>query len=117
MVYLIAWLVYLVMAALLVFGFERYVAGYLHHRQLRIFIRSMLAIGLFTPGVAGAEAGYYLVPAWIEVLFNLLAHSREGMMKAALPLLLVMAVVFAVLFVREARGGTEPAPSREEPTV
>jgi hypothetical protein len=124
MAYLVAWLVYLVMAALLMFGFERYVAPLLRHRQLRVFCRSLLAIVLFTPGLAFGDDHYYLVPACIEVLFNLLAHSGEGIMKATLPLLLVAGIVFAVLFVREARGsdgevggGGGTGSPREEPTV
>jgi hypothetical protein len=114
MAYLIAWLVYLVMAALLMAGFERYVAALIRHRQLRLFCRSLLAIGLFTPGLAYGDAHYYVVPACIEVLFNILAHSGHGVMKASLPILLVASVVFAILFVREA-GDRDAEAAREEP--
>lgn len=119
MAYLIAWLIYLTAAALLMAGFERYLAGLIRQRQLRIFCRSLVAIVLFTPGVAYGDQHYYMVPACIEVLFNVLAHSRDGMLKAALPILLVTAVVFAGLFVYEARDPRkkEAAGEREEPSL
>lgn len=106
MAYMIAWSIYLLMAALLVFGYERYVAGYVGPRQLRIFLRALLAIMLFTPGFISAGA-VYVVPACVGVMFNLLAHSGVGMLKASLPLLFVSSVVFAVLFCREARRSKE----------
>lgn len=98
---MIAWGIYLGMAALLMLGFERYLAGYIGNRQGLVVVRSLLGIGLFTPGVVNAEEGMYVVPACIGVLFNLLARSGVGMMKAALPMLLAGALVFGVLFLLE----------------
>ncbi|MFZ5562375.1 MAG: hypothetical protein ACOY41_12800 [Pseudomonadota bacterium] len=122
MAYLIGWLIYLAMAVLLLAGFERYLAGYIRLRQRRIFCRSVLALGLLTPGLAQADGRYYLVPACIEVLFNLLAHSYGAALKAALPLLLASTLVFAGLFVYETRcrdrdGDGDGPPEREEPSL
>jgi hypothetical protein len=109
MAYLVAWGVYLAMAALLVVGFERYLAGYISHRRSLVFARSVLGIGLFTPGVVDSEAGVYVVPACIGVLFNVLARSGPGVMKAALPLLLAGVLVFGVLYLLEALRAGKPA--------
>lgn len=100
MPYVIGWIIYLSMAALLMFGFERYLARFLTQRQWRIFIRALLAILLFTPGFVSAD-GIYVVPACVGVMFNILAHSGEGLFKASLPLLLAGALVYGVLFLVE----------------
>lgn len=103
MSYVIAWSLYVLMAALLVAGFERYVAGRMASRQWRIFLRATLVIVLFTPGFVAAGEDIYVVPACVGVVFNILAKSGTGLLKAALPLLLVSAVVFGVLFFSESR--------------
>lgn len=101
MAYVIAWSVYLLMAALIMVGFERYLSEYFS-RQPRLFMRALLAIVFFTPGVVSADQ-MYMVPACIGMLFNLLAKSGDGFLKASLPILAVAVVVFGVLFVRESR--------------
>lgn len=101
MAYALAWIVYLLMAALILLAFERYLAAYVP-RQPRLFIRALLAVGLFTPGWVSAES-VYMVPACIAVLFNVLAKSADGLLKASLPLLGMSTIVFAVLLVREHR--------------
>lgn len=101
MAYAIAWGIYVLMAVLLMAGFERYLAGLITVRRLRIALRALLAILLFTPGVVSADH-LYVVPASIAVLFNLLAHSRLGLLQALLPLLLAQTLVFGLLFLREA---------------
>lgn len=106
MAYAIAWGVYLLLAGLLQFGFERYLASFFTSDRLRIGLRALLAIVLFTPGILPSAAGLYVVPACIGVLFNLLSHSGIGLMKALLPLLLSTTVVFGVLFLRDSRGTT-----------
>lgn len=103
MAYAIAWVLYLLMAALLLFGFGRYLAPLLPAGRLRTGLCALVAIGLFTPGVVSTADGIFVVPACIGVLFNVLAHSGPGLMKAALPLLLSTAVVFAVLYLLERR--------------
>ncbi|MDI1301197.1 MAG: hypothetical protein PSX71_04780 [bacterium] len=103
MSYVIAWSLYVLMAALLVFGFERYVAGRIGSRQWRIFLRATLVIVLFTPGFVATDDMVYVVPACVGVMFNILAKSGTGLLKAALPLLLVFTLVFGVLFFRESR--------------
>lgn len=105
MAYALAWGVYLLMAALIVLAFERYVAAMVP-RQPRIFIRALLMVGLFTPGWVSAET-VYMVPACIAVLFNLLAKSGIGLLKASLPLLVVWTTVFGVLLFRELRRAPE----------
>lgn len=102
MAYLI-WVLYLLMAALLQLGFERYLAPLLPAGRLRTGWRALVAIVLFTPGVVPSADGLYPVPACIGVLFNVLAHSGTGLMKSLLPLLLSTAVVFVVLYLRERR--------------
>jgi len=101
MAYVIAWSVYLLMAALIMVGFERYLSEYCS-RQLRMFIRALLAIILFTPGFVTAGETY-MVPACIGLLFNLLAKSGDGFLKACLPMLAVAVLVFGVLFFLESR--------------
>lgn len=101
MAYALAWIVYLLMAALIMLAFERYVAAFVP-RQPRLFIRALLAVGLFTSGWVSAET-VYMVPACIAVLFNLLAKSADGLLKASLPLLAMSTIVFAILLVREYR--------------
>lgn len=101
MSYVIAWLLYVLMAATMVFAFERYVAVRMASRQWRIFLRAFLVVVLFTPGVVATADGVYLVPACVGVMFNILAKSGTGFLKAALPLLLVFSVVFGVLFFRK----------------
>lgn len=105
MAYAIAWGVYLLMAALLQFGYERYVAEFITLDRLRIGLRALIAIGLFTPGVVSSPEGLSVVPACIGVLFNVLAHSGSGLVKALLPLLFTAAMVFGVLFLLEFRRG------------
>jgi hypothetical protein len=105
MAYALAWIVYLLMAALMVLAFERYVAGHVP-RQPRLFIRALLAVVLFTPGWVSVET-VYMVPACIAVLFNLLAKSGSGLLKAALPLLTMSSVVFGVLLFLEVRRSPE----------
>ena len=100
--YLVAWGLYLLMAALLVAGFERYLAGYVTDARWRVLLRGLLAVGLFTPGLVAADDQVYLVPACIAVLFNILAHSWMGVVKSSLPLFLAGVLVFAVLALREA---------------
>ncbi|MDQ8037399.1 MAG: hypothetical protein REI12_08260 [Pedobacter sp.] len=108
--YVIAWLIYLVMTVLIQLGYERYLTPYLaEQRQLRIFLRSLLAILLFTPGVVMSGEGVFVVPACVGVMFNILAKSPYGLLQAALPLLLVAAVVYGILFALEARGSRESA--------
>ncbi|HQV41562.1 MAG: hypothetical protein KBD35_05035 [Moraxellaceae bacterium] len=101
MAYAMAWIVYLLMAALIMVAFERYLSEYLSH-QPRLFIRALLAVGLFTPGVVSAET-VYMVPACIAILFNVLIKSGLGVVKASLPILVVASVVFGVLLFRESR--------------
>lgn len=101
MAYAIAWGLYLLLAGLLQFGFERYLASFFTSDRLRIGLRALLAIVLFTPGIVPSAAGLYVVPACIGVLFNLLSHSGIGLMKSLLPLLLSTTVVFGVLFLRD----------------
>lgn len=103
MAYVIAWMTYLLMAVLLQLGYERHVAPLLANRRLRIGLRAGLAIVLFTPGVVPAEGSLYPVPACIGVLFNVLAQSGTGLMKAVLPLLFATTVVYGLLFLREWR--------------
>lgn len=103
MAYAIAWALYLLMAALLQFGYERYVADLIPVRRLRIGLRAALAIVLFTPGVVSSQEGVFIVPACIGVLFNVLAHGGTGLVKALLPLLFATSVVFGVLFLLEYR--------------
>lgn len=104
MAYVIAWMLYLCMALLLCAGYERYLAPLLkEQRQLRIFLRSCLWVLLFTPGVVAAGEQTFVVPACVGVMFNILARSGVGTMKAALPLLLVFTLVFSVLCFREVR--------------
>lgn len=107
--YLIAWGLYLAMAALLMAGFERYLAGYVTHRQWRVLLRCLLAIVLFTPGLVAAGEQVYVVPACVAVLFNLLAHSPMGVVKSALPLLLAGLIVFGAFFLIEALHREKPA--------
>ena len=103
MAYAIAWAIYLLMAALLQFGYERYVADLISMRRLRIGLRALLAIVLFTPGVVSSQEGLFVVPACIGVLFNVLSHGGAGLVKALLPLLLSTSLVFGVLFLLEFR--------------
>lgn len=103
MSYVIAWSVYVLMAALLAFAYERYVAGHIANAQLRIFLRAVLLIVLFTPGFVSVGDIVYVVPACVGVMFNILAKSGIGFLKAALPLLLVSAVVFTVLFFQDGK--------------
>lgn len=114
MAYALAWIVYLLMAALIVLAFERYVAAFVP-AQPRVFIRALLAVGLFTPGWVSAET-VYMVPASIAVLFNILAKSPDGLLKASLPLLLAYVLVFAILLLREWRrpGGAGLADAKDE---
>lgn len=109
MSYVIAWSVYVLMAVLLAFGFERYVAGHIASEQVRIFLRAFMLIVLFTPGFVSAGDIVYVVPACVGVMFNILAKSGIGFLKAALPLLLVSTVVFTVLFFREGKPDTAAA--------
>lgn len=104
MAYALAWIVYLLMAALIMLAFERYVAGFLP-RQPRLFLRALLAVGLFTPGWVSAGT-VYMVPACVAVLFNILAKSADGLLKASLPMLASATLVFGVLFVVESRRQT-----------
>lgn len=101
MAFLIAWAIYLSMAALLMVGFERYLAGHIPAGQGRLIVRCLLAVILFTPGVVSSAEGLHVVPACIGVLFNILARSGTGLMKAMLPLLISSTVVFALVFLRE----------------
>lgn len=101
MAYALSWVVYVLMAVLIMFAFERYVSTWFS-RQPRIFIRVLLAIVLFTPGFVSAGT-VYLVPACVGILFNILAKSGDGLLKASLPMLLVSSVVFGVLFFLESR--------------
>ena len=103
MAQVIAGLLYLAMAALLVFFYERYVTVFIPSRRWRIFLRALAAVLLFTPGLISASGEIYPVPASIAVLYNLLSHSRIGTLKAALPLLLSGALVYAALAVLELR--------------
>lgn len=103
MAYALAWLLYLLMAALLQFGYERYVAPHVGNRRLRVSLRALMAIGLFTPGLVSSAQGLSVVPACVAVLFNVLAHSGTGLMKAALPLLLATVLVFGLLWLLEQR--------------
>lgn len=104
MAYALAWVIYLGMAVLLQVGFERYLTPYLQaQRQLRIFLRSLLAILLFTPGVVLNADSTFIVPACVGVMFNILAKSPYGLLQAALPLLLVATVVYGILFAVETR--------------
>lgn len=97
----IAWALYIGMAALLMFGYERYLTPYLDgHDELRLFLRVLLAILLFTPGFVLDSGSIYLVPACVGVMFNILAHKPVGVMQAALPLLLAATVVYGILFFR-----------------
>ena len=109
MAYALAWVVYLLMAALIMAGFERYLGAYCS-RQWRLFIRALLALIFFTPGVdlpgvvtpgVVTAGGGHMVPACIGVLLNLLAKSGDGLVKASLPVLAMAVVVFGALFVRE----------------
>lgn len=100
--YLMAWGLYLLMAALLMAGFERHVAGLVTDRRWRALLRSLMAVALFTPGLVSADEQVYVVPACVAVLFNVLAHSWMGFVKSSLPLLLAGGLVFAVLSLREA---------------
>lgn len=98
----IAWGLYVSMAALLMFGYERYLTPYLaEQRQLRIFLRALMAILLFTPGFVLDSGSFYLVPACVGVMFNILAHKPVAVMQAALPLLLAATVVYGILLFRE----------------
>lgn len=110
MAYVLAWILYLLMAALLLAAYERYVALHLANRRLRVSLRALMAIGLFTPGFVSSAEGLSVVPACIAVLFNVLAHSGPGLMKAVLPLLLSTSLVFAVLWLLERRGRKPAAP-------
>ncbi len=114
MSYVIAWSLYVLMAALLVFGFERYVTGRIASRQWRIFLRTFLVVVLFTPGVVAAGDNVYIVPACVGVMFNILAKSGTGLLKAALPLLLVFTLVFGVLAFRERGRGVAGAENGSE---
>src|SRR6218665_3071426 len=108
--YVIGWVIYLVIALLLQLGFERYLTPYLQgQRQLRIFLRTLLAILLFTPGVVLSADGAFIVPACVGVMFNILAKSPYGLLQAALPLLLLMTVVYGILFFVEIRSRRESA--------
>jgi hypothetical protein len=100
--YMVAWGLYLLMSVALMFSYERYIAPHIKHRQLRIFIRAVMAIGLFTPGIVSADT-VYMAPACVGVVFNILEHSGIGVIKAALPLLFVSFVVFVTLFFWEIR--------------
>ncbi len=108
--YAIAWVIYLIMAVLIQLGYERYLTPYLAaQRRLRIFLRSLLAIVLFTPGVVMSGEGMFVVPACVGVMFNILAQSPYGFLQAALPLLLAGAVVFGILFFATRRRRHESA--------
>jgi hypothetical protein len=98
MAYYIAWGLYITAAVLLQFGCERYLTPYLTVSSWRIFMRALLAIALFTPGVGVDDGQYYLVPALVGVVFHLLSHQFYGVLQALLPLLLVSGIVFTVLF-------------------
>lgn len=114
MAYALAWIVYLLMAALIVAGFERYLAAYFS-RQPRLFLRALLAVGLFTPGFVSAGT-VYMVPACVAILFNILSRSGLGLLKASLPMLLVSTVVFGVLLVLEKRRQSADVQGEAEPT-
>lgn len=115
MAYALAWIVYLLMAALILLAFERYVAEFVP-RQPKLFIRALLAVGLLTPGWVSAET-VYMVPACVAILFNLLAKSGVGLLKASLPMLVVSTVVFGVLLFLESRrpAAASIASGAEEP--
>ena len=100
MSYLIAWGIYLLMAAALMWLFNRYFADLLGQGLWRLLARVLLAIVLFTPGFVDEDV-VYVVPAWIGVFFNLLSHDKAGLIKSLLPLLLACAVVFGLLGLRE----------------
>ncbi len=110
MAYVLAWVIYLAMAALLLLFYERYVAPLLASAQWRLMLRALVAVLLFTPGlVAGHGDAVHVVPACIAVLFGLLAKSPETMAKAALPLLVVATLVYAALFALAGRRPAAPA--------
>lgn len=99
MAYLLAWALYLAMAALVLFIFVRYLIALLPSPEWRRMLTALVAVLLFTPGfVAGHGEAVHVAPAAIGVLFGLLAKSPEAMAKAALPLLLAACLVYAVLF-------------------
>lgn len=109
MAYLIAWGLYLVMAVLLMLGYERYITRFLaDSRQLRIFLRALLAILLFTPGFVVHGELVYMVPAAVGVMFNILAHKPLAVLQASLPLLVVSVVTYSLLFFREIRRSEAP---------
>lgn len=104
MAYAIAWVLYVLMAVLFMVAYERYVTVFLQaRRQLRIFLRVLLALLFFTPGVVVHDDMIYLVPACVGVMFNILSHKPLGVLQAALPLLVASTVVYALLFAYEAR--------------
>lgn len=104
MAYSIAWVIYGGMALLFMLAYERYVAPYLvEKRQLRLFLRAVLGVLLFTPGIVLHEDFVYIVPACVGVMFNILAHKPLGVVQAALPLLLVATLVFGGLYIWDSR--------------
>jgi hypothetical protein len=110
MAYMVAWGIYAVMAVLLMLAYERYIVPLLMDwRQFRLFLRALMAILLFTPGVVLHEEGIYIVPACVGVMFNILAHKPLAILQAALPLLLVATLVFGVLFFWDIKRGTSRA--------
>lgn len=104
MAYELAWVIYILMAAFFMFAYERLVAPALRERrQLRLFLRALTGILLFTPGIVLHEGVVYPVPACVGVMFNILAHKPLAILQAMLPLLFVSSIVFGILLFRESR--------------
>ena len=97
--YIVAWAVYLVAALGLLGLYWRYFEGFLP-RVWGLILRVFMITILFTPWVVQGANGYQPAPAFIAVLFNVLAHSRDDALRALVPIAGLSLLIIGVLLFR-----------------
>jgi hypothetical protein len=94
--YILSWVVYLIAAAGLVGLYCRFFEGYLP-RVWGLILRVLMITVLFTPWVVEGANGYQPAPAFIAVLFSVLAHARDDALRALAPIVGVSLLVIGVM--------------------
>jgi hypothetical protein len=103
MAYAMAWIVYLLMAALIMVAFERYLSEYLVPRQPRTFYSCVAGGGLVYAGCGCQQKPCIWCQRALRCCSICSLSLVIGLLKASLPLLVVWTTVFGVLLFRELR--------------
>jgi hypothetical protein len=95
--YYVAWLLYFLAAAGILFIYEQYITAYFKSSSWKVLIRTSLYLLIFTPTIISTDEHYLPIPALVSTMFNILTHAKMDVAISLIPLLVSFFIAFMAI--------------------